>query len=65
MAAFPFPDQTFGEDGKQSEAMAAAGVLKTMHPCEDVIYHYFTGQKDTELEKEIVQNLIQHEANKL
>lgn len=58
MAAFPFPDQVFGEDGKQSEAMAAAGALKTMHPCEEVIYHYFTGQKDTDLEKEIIKELI-------
>lgn len=55
---FPFPDQVFGEDGQQSEKMAAAGVLKTMHPMEDVIYHYFTGHKGTELEKEIIKELL-------
>lgn len=62
-AAFPFPDQVFGEDGKQSEAMAAAGVLKTMHPIDDVIYHYFTGTKGTDLENEIIKDLSRTKEN--
>lgn len=55
---FPFPDQSFGEDGKQSMAMAEAKVLKTEHVIDDVIYHYFTGNKDTELEKQVIKELI-------
>lgn len=58
MIQFPFPDQVFGEDGQQSEAMAKADILKTMHPIEDVIYHYFTGIKDTDQEKEYIKQLI-------
>lgn len=50
MAQVPFPDQTIGEDGKQSEALAASGLLKTMYKIPDVIYHYFTGgPSETEL----------------
>lgn len=55
---FLFPDQVFGEDGKQSESMAAAGALKTMYPIHDVIYHYFTGNRETELEQQIIKELI-------
>lgn len=40
----PFPDQGFGEDGKQSEAMRDAGVFKTMYPIPEVIYHYYVGE---------------------
>jgi hypothetical protein len=39
----PFPDQGFGEDGKQSEAMRDAGVFKTMYPIPEVIYNYYVG----------------------
>lgn len=50
MMSCPFPDKSFGEDGVQSEAMAQSGLLKTMHPCADIIYHYFTGgNSQTEL----------------
>lgn len=51
-AAIPFPDKTFGEDGVQSEAMAKSGVLKTEHLIDSVIYHYFTGAKDTQTERD-------------
>lgn len=54
-AQFPFPDQVFGEDGVQSLSMV--GVLKTEHVIDDVIYHYFTGTKDTEQEKEYIKQL--------
>lgn len=37
----PFPDQGFGEDGKQSEAMRDAGIFKTMYPIPEIIYHYY------------------------
>jgi hypothetical protein len=40
----PFPDQNFGEDGKQSEAMRDAGIFKTMYPIPEIIYRYFNGQ---------------------
>ncbi len=40
----PFPDQVFGEDGKQSEAMRDAGIFKTMYPIPEIIYHYFNGE---------------------
>lgn len=40
----PFPEQNFGEDGKQSEAMRDAGIFKTMYPIPEIIYHYFCGQ---------------------
>lgn len=41
----PFPDQNFGEDGKQSYAMRDAGVFKTEYPIKDILYHYFAGRK--------------------
>lgn len=44
MKDIPFPDQGFGEDGKQSEAMRDAGIFKTMYPIPEVIYHYFCGE---------------------
>lgn len=37
----PFPDQNFGEDGKQSYAMRDAGVFKTEYKIPEVIYHYY------------------------
>lgn len=40
----PFPDQGFGEDGKQSEAMRDAGIFKTMYPIPEVIYNYYVGE---------------------
>lgn len=40
----PFPDQTFGEDGKWSEAVHAAKVLKTEYEINEVIYHYYAGK---------------------
>lgn len=45
----PFPDQVFGEDGKQSEAMRDAGIFKTMYPIPEVIYHYFVGEPKEEI----------------
>jgi hypothetical protein len=39
----PFPEQVFGEDGKQSEAMRDAGIFKTMYPIPEIIYHYYVG----------------------
>lgn len=39
-----FPNQVFGEDGKWSEAVQAAGVLKTEYKISEVIYHYFCGE---------------------
>lgn len=40
----PFPDQNFGEDGKQSYAMRDAGIFKTQYAIPEVIYHYFNGE---------------------
>lgn len=57
--AVPFPDQVFGEDGKQSEAMAAAEILKTQYNIETVIYHYFTGAKGTATEINYYNSLKQ------
>jgi hypothetical protein len=37
----PFPDQVFGEDGKQSYAMRDAGIFKTQYPIKDILYHYY------------------------
>jgi glycosyltransferase involved in cell wall biosynthesis len=37
----PFPEQNFGEDGKQSYAMKDAGVFKTEYKIQDIIYHYY------------------------
>ena len=45
----PFPDQVFGEDGKQSEAMRDAGIFKTMMPIPEIIYHYYVGEPKHEL----------------
>lgn len=39
-----YPDQVFGEDGVWSERVHAAGVLKTMYPIPEVIYHYYVGE---------------------
>jgi hypothetical protein len=39
-----FPDQVFGEDGKQSYAMRDAGVLKTEFKIPEIIYHYYCGE---------------------
>jgi hypothetical protein len=36
-----FPNQVFGEDGKQSYAMKDAGVLKTEYKITDILYHYY------------------------
>lgn len=47
----PFPDQVFGEDGKQSYAMRDAGIFKTEHKIEEVIYHYYCGTKGTTSEQ--------------
>lgn len=47
----PFPDQVFGEDGKQSYAMRDAGIFKTEHKIDEVIYHYFCGTKGTTAEE--------------
>jgi hypothetical protein len=37
----PFPDQNFGEDGKQSYAMRDAGIFKTEYKIPEVIYNYY------------------------
>lgn len=41
----PFPNQNFGEDGKQSYAMRDAKIFKTEYKIEEVIYHYYAGKK--------------------
>lgn len=41
----PFPDQSWGEDGKQSYAVRDAGVLKTEYKISEVIYHYYVSKK--------------------
>lgn len=46
----PFPDKVFGEDGVQSYAMRDAGIFKTEHKIDEVIYHYFCGTKETQAE---------------
>jgi hypothetical protein len=37
----PFPEQNFGEDGKQSYAMRDAGIFKKQYPIKDILYHYY------------------------
>lgn len=41
MKDIPFPDQVFGEDGKQSYAMRDAGVFKTEYKIPEILYHYY------------------------
>lgn len=55
---FPYQSSSFGEDGNFSMDMKAAGVLKTEYQIDDVIYHYFTGRKDTPQERIYVKELI-------
>jgi len=43
MKDIPFPDQNFGEDGKQSYAMRDAGIFKTEYKIPEIIYNYFNG----------------------
>lgn len=54
---FKFRDQNFGEDAHWSLDISKAGVLKTMYPCEEVIYHYFTGVKGTQTELDYAKSL--------
>jgi len=52
----PFQETNFGEDGNWSYDIRNAGVLKTEHTIDHVIYHYFSGNKtftETEFNKEI------------
>ncbi len=46
-----FPDQVFGEDGKHSEAVQAAGVLKTEFKIPEIIYHYYCGEPKHKITK--------------
>ena len=39
-----FPDQSFGEDGKFSEQIHAAGILKTEYKIPEIIYNYYCGE---------------------
>jgi hypothetical protein len=45
-----FPDQNFGEDGQWSvHRVQPSGVLKTMYPIPEVIYHYYNGNPKHEI----------------
>lgn len=52
-----YQDKYFGEDGNYSIDLQRAGVLKTMHPCGEFIYHYFTGNKGTQTELDYAKSL--------
>lgn len=56
---FKFKDITVGEDGNWSEDIMRAGVLKTEHVIDEVIYHYFCTPKGTPIEIEIYNQLMQ------
>lgn len=38
---FSFQNKTFGEDMTWAEAIHKVGVVKTMHPISDILYHYY------------------------
>lgn len=42
-----YEDITVGEDGRWSEAVRDAGVLKTEYPVKEIIYYYFQGKSKT------------------
>lgn len=46
----PFYPQDFGEDGRWSNDIRDARVLNTEFAINEVIYHYFTGRKNTQAE---------------
>lgn len=54
----PFHPQNFGEDGRWSMAIQQMGLLKTEFQINEVIYHYFTGRKNPELEAQHIQEIL-------
>jgi hypothetical protein len=52
--SIPYENKYFGEDGTWSMAVQKSGVLKKESVIDGIIYHYFTGVKDLQKEKEIV-----------
>lgn len=46
---YPFPDQSFGEDGVASYNWRDAGIFKTEMPIPEVIYNYFCGTPKNEI----------------
>jgi len=46
---FKFQDKSFGEDMTWAMEIQNAGVLKTMYPIPEVIYHYYVGNPKHEL----------------
>lgn len=50
----PYQDITIGEDGRWSEAIHAADVLKTQYPVNEIIYYYFAGGKKNHLDEPIM-----------
>jgi len=56
---FKFKDITVGEDGNWSEDIMRAGVLKTEHVIDEVIYHYFCSPKGSPIETEIYNQIMQ------
>lgn len=50
-----FQDKTVGEDFWWSEALRKSGRLKKQYPIKEVIYHYFCGKRNYDLEPGLVQ----------
>lgn len=46
-----YEDITIGEDGRWSEAVQRAGVLKREYPIKEIIYHYFSGGRKDHLQE--------------
>lgn len=42
---FKFQDKTFGEDMTWAMEIQNAGIVKTMYPIPEIIYHYFCGEQ--------------------
>ena len=49
-----FPDKTVGEDFWGSEGLRKTGRLVKQYPIKEVIYHYFNGKKNHEIEPQLV-----------
>lgn len=54
----PYHPQNFGEDGRWSNEVRDAGVLKTEYQINETIYHYFTGKKGSAIETEVFNKLM-------
>lgn len=54
-----FEDKTFGEDMCWAMEIVKNNLLKTEYTIEENIYHYFNGKKNTPIEQEIYNQIMQ------